>query len=420
MTMTSTRTNRTAIAATLLGLFATIAGTRAQDLCVCSPRKYKVAFDIAQDCQSTDDISGKPGVEDAAQFCSPYVKEVTRVVIKEYNKITGAPIETPFYFDPPVTSGEVEYTSVSNELITGVPLKDQSNLVPVSIYVRLWGNDENGQPVMNYPITSFMHYTNECNGSPINFDNSGLGYVSFTTAEAASDEFCQLPPPDLCVCSPRIYRVAWDTSWENCKNNNIAGLPGIAAASPFCKYNANMKEVYTVTFKEYNIYGIEFKTTEFDMNDYIQPGQRHVRNGYIDYVSVSNELDPSVPLEDQLDRVPRSIKVELLGDAHEYGIYLRHINYSQIIYTNECGTGPINFPNGVNVPDNVFQTTGRLGIFGYNYLEPASEDFCPQLPPLTGTGTGTGTGTVTGQQIIKNQETINNQGSKSGKSGNNQ
>ena len=49
-------------------------------------------------------------------------------------------------------------------------------------------------------------------------------------------------------------------------------------------------------------------------------------------------------------------------------------------------------------------------------LEPASEDFCPQLPPLTGTGTGTGTG----QQIINNQETINNQGSKSGKSGNNQ
>ena len=185
------------------------------------------------------------------------------------------------------------------------------------------------------------------------------------TLEPASDDFCRLPPPDLCVCSPRIYRVAWDTSWENCKNNNIVGLPGIAAASPFCKYNADMKEVYKVTFKEYNIYGIEFKTTEFDMNDYIQPGQDYVRNGYIDYVSVSNELDPSVPLEDQLDRVPRSIKVEVLGYAHFDFVHERYINYSQIIYTNECGTGPINFPNGVNVPDNEFQTTGRLGIFGF-------------------------------------------------------
>ena len=185
--MTSTCTNRTSIAATLLCLLATISGTRAQAECVCSPRKYRVAFDLAQDCDSTNDIRGLPGIYDAFTFCwSTNVKKVTRVEIFEYDPTVRENKNKTFYFDPPVTNGTVDYTSVSNELQPGVSLEDQSNLVPFFISVAPFGNDEDGNPVRFSAGSSTIYYLHSpladarfaCDGTgPIEFNNSGLGYV---------------------------------------------------------------------------------------------------------------------------------------------------------------------------------------------------------------------------------------------------
>ena len=177
--MTSTLTNRTAIAAALLGLLATIAGTQGtHDLeCVCSPRKYRVAFDLAQDCANTDDISGLPGIQDFRfdlQNCNSDLIEVTQVQIDEegLNRIK----RSTYDFDPPVTSGTVEYTSASNDLLPGVPLANQVDIIPSEMYVYLSGNDANGNPISLVSTSSiFIVYTNECGSGPIVFDDSGLG-----------------------------------------------------------------------------------------------------------------------------------------------------------------------------------------------------------------------------------------------------
>jgi hypothetical protein len=200
--MTSTRTNRTAIAAILLGLLATIAGTRAQDLCVCSPRKYSVSFDLAQDCDSTNDIAGLPGILSAFTYCFDNVKEVTRAEIIEYYYSTVSKKWKTVFSFPEVTSGEVDYTSVSNKLQPGVSLGDQVDDAPLGITLNLYGNDEDGNPVLLLAGRSGIVYTNECDGTgPINFQNSGLGYVRLVSITMSIIMY-QLHYPYVLTCSP--------------------------------------------------------------------------------------------------------------------------------------------------------------------------------------------------------------------------
>ncbi|KAL7448606.1 hypothetical protein ACHAWC_000764, partial [Mediolabrus comicus] len=193
-------TNRTAIAAALLGLLATIARTRAQAECVCSPRKYSVSFNLAQDCANTDEISGLPGILDRRfmKKCNSELIEVTQVQIFEegYEQNINTPV---IDLDTPVTSGTIEYTSKSNELQPGDDLDDQvDNIIPIGISVYLLGNDQNGGPIglQDAPYASIT-YTNECGSGPIVFDDSGLGNFNLTTVEAASLEWCALPPPTV-------------------------------------------------------------------------------------------------------------------------------------------------------------------------------------------------------------------------------
>ncbi len=186
ITMTSSTTNRTAIAATLLGLLATITGTRAQappPECVCSPRVYSVSFDLAQDCATTD-IRFIPGLGSISVGCrSSLLKMVTQVVITEYGPGGGIqPSIKEVRQSITGTSGTVPYTSASNDLQAGAPLEDQSisTVVPGSIRVVLEGNDQNGNP-LTFPPRVSIGFTNECNGTPINFQNQGIGYLRFVS-----------------------------------------------------------------------------------------------------------------------------------------------------------------------------------------------------------------------------------------------
>jgi hypothetical protein len=177
----STRINRSSIASTLFGLLATIAGAQAQGpQCVCSPREYSVSFDLAQDCDNNNnEIAGLPGILAAVrQSCNVDLIEVNQVQIEEYAP-QNLPIVTTFNFDPPVTSGTIEYTSISTKLISGVPLEDQLQFVPLIIRVVLFGNNGNDETVLRDAVAVF--YTNECESGPIDFRNSGLGYDSFVS-----------------------------------------------------------------------------------------------------------------------------------------------------------------------------------------------------------------------------------------------
>lgn len=180
--MTSTTINRTAIATTLLGLLATITGAQAQAQCVCSPRQYVVSFDLAQNCDNTNDIRGLPGIQSAfPDFCNPQLSEVTQVIIDENDSMLGSvPIRTVIDVDPPAKSGDILYTSMSDELNAGVRLEDQLDRAPSAIVVQMFGNDEDGNRVSR-PFLSQISYTNECGSGPIDFQNSGLGYHSYVS-----------------------------------------------------------------------------------------------------------------------------------------------------------------------------------------------------------------------------------------------
>lgn len=175
--------NRSSIAATLFGLLATIAGAQAQvPQCVCSPQKYRVSFDLAQDCDNTDEIAGLPGILGASQSCNPSLATVTQVQIFEAGYDTNIIKSTVVAdYDPPgVTSGTIEYTSISTELISGVDLEDQAeDIIPQEIFVILQGNDINGDDAVFSAIATIV-YTYEC-GSPIDFQNSGLGNIRFVS-----------------------------------------------------------------------------------------------------------------------------------------------------------------------------------------------------------------------------------------------
>ncbi len=178
----STRINRSSsIAATLFGLLATITGTSAQAQCVCSPREYSVSFDLAQDCATTNEIAGLPGIVDFVR-CNAALIEVNRVQIIEGGYYDTIIKSTVVDYDPPVTSGTIEYVSKSTELISGVDLEDQAgDIIPLQIFVILRGNDVNGTAISAiYRPYANIRYTNEC-GSPIEFDDSGLGNIRFVS-----------------------------------------------------------------------------------------------------------------------------------------------------------------------------------------------------------------------------------------------
>ena len=177
MTLNTDTANRTAIAATLLGLLATITGAQAQAQeppeCLCSPRIYKLAFNLGQDCPNTNEVEDLPGIVAGGSFqqCSS-LKEVARIRIVEVLSSLG-PKTTEIQVDPPETSGDITYESLS----TSVPDENKVNFAPVSIEVTLFENNNELGPSSDATIA----YTNQCGTGPIAFDNSGIGYISIVS-----------------------------------------------------------------------------------------------------------------------------------------------------------------------------------------------------------------------------------------------
>jgi hypothetical protein len=142
--------------------------------------------------------------------CNSELIEVTQVYIFEegYEQNINKQLTV---FDPPLTSGTIEYTSVSTQLQAGVDLDDQvDNIIPIGIAVYLLGNDQNGDPIplASAPYASIT-YTNVCGSGPIVFDDSGLGNVRFVST--ISIYFCinntlSTGIVHTCTCSSLLSR----------------------------------------------------------------------------------------------------------------------------------------------------------------------------------------------------------------------
>jgi hypothetical protein len=78
-------------------------------------------------------------------------------------------------------SGTIDYTSVSNELLTGVPLADQLNRVPFAIVVELFDSASIQQERSKRLPYAGIRYTNKCGSGQIEFNAVGLGIVSFVS-----------------------------------------------------------------------------------------------------------------------------------------------------------------------------------------------------------------------------------------------
>ena len=138
-----------------------------------------------QDCASTDDITGSPGIEMTFKSCDSEMIVVNRIEIIEEGTCENIN-RTVIDYDPPVTSGNITYISKTTELVQGVPLADQLgvwNIVPQQILVLLSGSDVNGNPISGRfaPSTDIVYTPNECGSGPIEFNESGLGNVRFVS-----------------------------------------------------------------------------------------------------------------------------------------------------------------------------------------------------------------------------------------------
>jgi len=91
----------------------------------------------------------------------------------------------------------------------------------------------------------------------------------------------------------------------------------------------------------------------------------HVSGDIVTFRSISNDLDPDVPMEDQLDYLPGGVQLTLQGRLVEGGgaedeIVSNRITWS---YTNACDAEPL-------------AVGERIGWLTVDNLQPASGDFC--------------------------------------------
>ena len=195
---------------------------------------------------------------------------------------------------------------------------------------------------------------------------TGDGTTCSTAQEYAatlleSDDNCQIvqlasssccpQEPVVCSCSPAdvIFQLNLSTK-EACDIDDLEGSPGID--STLC----------LLDLPDYNDVGKEYLPsdlviTSIQFIEFDASGELNVINtddGYIDtelkdgdifnFASVSNELNPLLPIEDQLDKLPGGASIVLNGilkseetGEQEYEISNR-ITWS---YTNDCNVEPI-------------------------------------------------------------------------------
>jgi len=161
-----------------------------------------------------------------------------------------------------------------------------------------------------------------------------------------------------CTCSPKAFQFIVSLDLDPlCKNNDIEGNAGITEVSTGCFIEAGVppdspisEGIEEVGIKddegnpdyEVNITSSIFKEFNEDGDIITETKQYYgstLENGnQINLFSVSTSLDPSVSLEDQIEKVPYSVEIRLFGYNEEGQLISNIIRWS---YDMSCGSDPI-------------------------------------------------------------------------------
>jgi len=242
-----------------------------------------------------------------------------------------------------------------------------------------------------------------------------------------TEDAATAPPSELCSCSPREYNIKLNLD-QDCDVDDLDGAPGIDLTFCFLGSYGSLSfgkrfvrrlgqgfsgnsdrqlatrhiefEIEDFTrIKERELAGddveiISIQFLEFDtsgglivINQDDTYSNTTLKNGDVaTFKSISDNLDPDVPIEDQLDILPGGVQLTLRGRTidevtGEEKIVSNRITWS---YTNACGVEPL-------------EAGQSIGWTTFGELEPASEAFCP-APVTTTTTTTTPTTTTTEEE----------------------
>ena len=166
--------------------------------------------------------------------------------------------------------------------------------------------------------------------------------------------------PLECSCSPKSFQFVISLDLDPiCTNNDIVDNTGIAVATTACFVEAGIppdrpliegskeemipEELTNPDFEVMNITSFIYK--EFDQDgDIISETKQNYGNSpledgtSVNVFSVSSTLNPSLPLEDQMGRVPSSVEIRVFGFNAEEQMISNIIRWT---YDMSCGSFPI-------------------------------------------------------------------------------
>eukprot|EP00984_Skeletonema_dohrnii_P001866 scaffold625_cov169-Skeletonema_dohrnii-CCMP3373.AAC.3 len=192
-----------------------------------------------------------------------------------------------------------------------------------------------------------------------------------------------------CTCSPKAFQFIISLDLDPlCKNNDIEGNTGITNVSTGCFVEAGIPpdkpifegleeegikddegmipEELNPDFVVKNVTSSIFKEKNEDGDIITETKQYYgttLENGDF-FFSVSSSLDPSVSLEDQIEKVPYSVEIRLFGYNEEGDLISNIIRWS---YDMSCGSDPI-------------QTGDTIGWITVGDLIGPWPQFCPKVP----------------------------------------
>mmetsp|Transcript_30477 Transcript_30477/g.51993 ORF Transcript_30477/g.51993 Transcript_30477/m.51993 type:complete len:598 (-) Transcript_30477:299-2092(-) len=247
---------------------------------------------------------------------------------------------------------------------------------------------------------------------------------------------------DICSCSPREYSIELNLD-QDCNIDDLDGAPGIGLTFCFLgssEGNGNRRSLVRRKLSHYN-FGLprqmkgENLIRQFGMSDFqpINEGRQldaedieivsiqflefdttgdlivinqddtyantTLKTGDVaTFKSISNELDPDLPINEQLDYLPGGVQITMRGrildaETGEEEIVSNRITWS---YSMDCQVEPI-------------QTGSAIGWATFFDIELASGDFCPVTATSTTTTeaqetTATTTTTTTTETIVTTTE----------------